>query len=101
MNQTQKIVILIGLIVMVGMVVYPPWTSVDEEGKASSMGYGFLWQPPEVNNEARGNIFGIKINIQLKSTRANSLDYGRLLMQEGVAALVIGGIFALAGKTKS
>ena len=101
MTQAQKLAILIGLILMVGMAVYPPWISVDEDGKATSMGYSFLWKPPEINNEARGNLFGIKINIQLKSTRANSLDYGRLLLQEGVAALVIGGIVAIAGKTRS
>ena len=48
----QKIAVLIGLIVMVGMVIYPPWQSVDADGQASAMGYSFLWKPPEVQNIA-------------------------------------------------
>ena len=95
----QKIAVLIGLMVMVGMVIYPPWQSVDADGKASAMGYSFLWKPPEVQNIAHANMLGLDINVKLKSTTADSIDYGRLLVQEAVVAVVIGGLFVLGAKS--
>ncbi|MBP6745855.1 hypothetical protein KA344_11515 [bacterium] len=95
----QKIAVLIGLIVMVGMVIYPPWQSVDADGQASAMGYSFLWKPPEVQNIAHANLLGLDINVKLKSTTADSIDYGRLLVQEAVVAVVIGGLFVLGAKS--
>ncbi|CAN5224178.1 hypothetical protein BH11CYA1_BH11CYA1_48020 [soil metagenome] len=94
----QRLAVVIGLIVMVGMVLYPPWQSVDEDNKASAMGYSFLWKPPEVQNAVHANLLGLDINVKLKSTKANSIDYGRLLVQEAVALLVIGGVWALGAK---
>ncbi len=95
----QKLAVVIGLIVMVGMVIYPPWQSVDSDNKASAMGYSFLWKPPEVQNIAHANVFGLDINVKLKSTTANAIDYGRLLVQEAVVAIVIGGLWVLGAKS--
>lgn len=100
MMNSKTIVIILGIVIMAGMAISPPWQSIDQDGKAVAMGYSFLWKPPVIQNKATGNLFGIEIDINLKSTRANSIDYGRLLMQEAVAALVVAGIYLLVGKGK-
>ncbi len=96
----KTLTITLGIVIMIAMAIYPPWQSIDQDGKVVAMGYSFLWKPPEVQNKATGNLFGIEIDINLKSTRANSLDYGRLLIQEAVVALVVAGVCLLVGKGK-
>ncbi|MCK5708093.1 MAG: hypothetical protein KAI43_10610 [Candidatus Aureabacteria bacterium] len=87
MNFKQKIVLWIGIAIIVGMGIFPPWKV--ERGKKSNMfnevfnddkytpsliisnGYHFLFNPP---------------------SRAKGIDVGRLFVQIGLVTIITGGL---------
>jgi len=82
MNFKQKIVLWIGIAIIVGMGLFPPWKV--ETGKERifsgkkytpsfivSSGYHFLFNPP---------------------SRAKGIDVGRLFVQIGLVAIITGGV---------
>jgi len=90
----RNIIIGCGLLVMVAMVFYPPWTYQDSSGSNEAMGYNFLWKPPVRSNDAKADIFGLKIKVDGPDTTANNIDMSKLLQQEVVAlAIVVGLVF--------
>lgn len=96
MNRLHMSVMILGFAVMVGMLVYPPWVSQDSD-KQLPMGYGFLWSPPARNVEVPA-LESRWININLSETRkANSIDFGRLLIQEAIAFAVLFGFNRMIG----
>ena len=98
MNKTQQIIILVGLLGVIAMGVYPPWVYVDEDKVAHAMGYAPIWSPPTVRQRDSANIFGLKLELNVRSQTANSLDIVRLLTQFAVLSVVLGGAFVLTRK---
>jgi len=101
MNRLHMSVMILGFAVMVGMLVYPPWVAQGADGQSQPMGYGLLWSPPSHNVEVPA-IESKWININLSETRkANSVDFGRLLLQEAIAFAVLFGFNRmLSGRSK-
>lgn len=95
----RNIIIGCGLLVMVAMAFYPPWTYKDSSGTNEAMGYNFLWKPPVRSNDARADIFGLKINIDAPDTKANNIDMSKLLYQEMIALAVVAGLVFLVRLT--
>lgn len=81
MNKNQKIVIMIGLIVIVLMGVVPPWVytfSLQGSRSKYSAGYSPIVSPPP--RQADHPAYGV------------SLDISRLLMQWALVGMVAGGL---------
>ncbi len=78
-----KLVTIACLLVMVGMLIYPPWVHQEENGEIKPMGYGFIWQPPQ--RELSAEFLGLRFSA---SEEANSIDFARLAAQE-LAALAL------------
>lgn len=95
MNNSQKAVIVIGVVVLSLMAVYPPWQRVEPGEGAKSMGYGALWQPPREERDATADLFGLKIHMDMEPITANRVDAGRLATQMLVVALVMFGAIML------
>ena len=95
----RNIIIGCGLLVMVAMALYPPWTYQDENGSNQAMGYNFLWKPPARSNDAKADIFGLKIKIDGPDTKANSIDMSKLLFQEVIALAIVAGLVFLVRLT--
>ena len=95
----RNIIITVGLVTMVAMAFYPPWTYSDGEGKVEAMGYNFLWKPPVRSNDAHANIFGLKINVDGPDTKANAIDISKLLYQEAIALAIVAGLVFLVRLT--
>lgn len=100
MNQAQRIILGVGILLVVAMVAYPPWQVVDSSGAKRNLGYGFLWNPPVEEVKGHANIFGFEINVNLDTRKANSINLAQLLVQVGGAAIVVAGLMALGrGRT--
>jgi len=69
MNRNQKIVVIIGLVIIVFMGLFPPWKFIFS-GTPMAMGYKFLFSPPGVAN----------------------VDSFRLLVQWLGVCIVVGGL---------
>lgn len=91
----RNIIIGCGLLVMVAMACYPPWTYKDGNGSNQAMGYNFLWKPPVHSNDARADIFGLKIKVDGPDTTANNIDMSKLLYQEMIALAIVAGLVFL------
>lgn len=98
MNKKQQIVIVVGILAVIAMGLYPPWVHVDEDKVAHAMGYAPIWSPPTIRQRDSANIFGLKVELNLRSQTANSLDIVRLLTQFAVLSVVVGGAFVLTKK---
>lgn len=100
MNQMQKVILCVGIVLIAAMVAYPPWQIVDSSGSKKNLGYGFLWNPPVEEVKGHANIFGLEINLNLDTRRANSINLAQLMLEIGGAAVVIAGLMAVTrGKT--
>lgn len=85
-NKKQRIIILVGLIVVVFMFLFPPWVFRYPNNARSNAGYAFIINPP-----APGGYGGMVAN----------LDGGRLLIQLLGVSIIIGGAILLLSKKKS
>ncbi len=100
MNQMQRVILCVGIAMVAAMVAYPPWQIVDSSGAKHNLGYGFLWNPPVEEVKGHANIFGLEINVNLDTRRANSINLVQLLLEVGGAAVVVAGLMAATrGKT--
>lgn len=95
----KNIIIACGIVVMIAMAFYPPWTYSDASGHKESMGYNFLWKPPVKSNDANANLFGLKINIDGPDTKANDIDMSKLLYQELIALAIVASLVFLVRLT--
>ena len=50
MNKVQRAVLTAGLILMIAIAVYPPWT-LKLEGQPVALQYSFVWKAPQLGNE--------------------------------------------------
>ena len=50
MNKVQRAVLTVGLILMIAIAVYPPWT-LKLEGQPVALQYSFVWKAPQLGNE--------------------------------------------------
>ena len=98
MNRAQRVVILIGLLVIVAMVLYPPWSAEEPplESRAArrvSAGYHPLFAPPgEVRIASHGALYAVV---------ADRIDIGRLLGQcIAVAFVAFLLVLELSGRKK-
>jgi hypothetical protein len=97
MDQQQKIVVWVGLIVIVAMGIYPPWIeSLDTTFLSDGLkvgprsgGYHWIFRPPEVPQWAWS-----RKSEQLKTEVLwnHSLDVPRLLVQWAMVCFVVGGL---------
>ena len=97
MNRAQIVALVVGITLMIGMGLYPPWrVELSETQKWRSSAYGFLFAPPRMaafvpDRYQKGpTIF--------RSCRAIGLDVSRLLVQwVVVTALTAGAIVVIGG----
>lgn len=82
MNNTQKMVFLIGVTVIAWMGMYPPWKEAGPKGMPRD--YGAIYAPPKVSDPEKGL----------------EIDFARLLLQVGVAAILTGGLITASSTQK-
>ena len=56
MNGNQKILLIVVAIVLVAMLLYPPFVYQGLHGNAANAGYGFIWDAPGANRNAVVNL---------------------------------------------
>ena len=49
-NNTQRAIATVGLILLIAVAVYPPWT-LKLEGQPVAMQYSFIWKAPQLGDE--------------------------------------------------
>ncbi|MCC7531418.1 MAG: hypothetical protein IT342_23145 [Candidatus Melainabacteria bacterium] len=98
MNKNQQLIILIGLLVTLAMGIYPPWVHVDEDKVTHAMGYAPIWKPPTIRKRDSAEILGFKLELDVRSQTANTLDIARLLTQFVVLSVIVGGALVLTKK---
>ena len=82
MNRRQIIVMWMGILVMVGMCVYPPWTKGYTRSKGwAPDGYALIFLRPDYGYAERRDRLIIRI------------DMTRLIVQEAAVVLLFGGLF--------
>lgn len=104
MNPIQKELLVYGVIVMVAMLAFPPWTrntqhvstapdlSAVQTETQESAGYSWLFEPPKANNQP-GYGYGNYESVQI--------DFSRLFVQWLAAAFVTGaGLLYFKGSDK-
>jgi hypothetical protein len=95
MHKTQQLIVVIGFGIIILMGIFPPWSFIDENKVPHSMGYAPIWKPPVNRSQESAEIFGIKLQLNLQSQAANSIDFAKLVMQIAIVALVTGGAVLL------
>jgi hypothetical protein len=95
MHKTQQIIVLIGILVISLMVLYPPWVYVDHHQTQHPMGYAPIWKPPIERQHDTAELFGIKLQLDLQTHSANTIDLFRLLVQIAGVCAVAGGATVL------
>ena len=50
MNKKQRNILIVGLIIAAGMILYPPWMEISPNDDFLNLGYAFLFSPPESEN---------------------------------------------------
>lgn len=85
-NKKQRIIILVGLIVIAFMFILPPWVFRYPNNARSNAGYGFIINPP-----TRGSAGGMAAN----------LDGERLLIQLLGVSIILGGAILLSAKKET
>lgn len=96
MHKTQQLIVLTGFGIIVLMGIFPPWSFVDESKVTHFMGYSPIWKPPVNRSHESAEIFGVKLQLNLQSEAANSIDFSKLLMQIAIVAVVTGGASLLS-----
>lgn len=89
----QKVLLLLGMLMVIAMCLYPPWQYAEPGKPAMSMGYAPIWQPPVVQEQAKADLFGFKLQMGTTTFRANQIDLLRLAIQcsimVGVTAILV------------
>lgn len=49
-NNTQRAIATVGLLLLIAIAVYPPWT-LKLEGQPVALQYSFVWKAPQLGNE--------------------------------------------------
>jgi hypothetical protein len=101
MNRTQQFVVLVGAIFTMTMIVFPPWLYVDDNQASHPMGYAPIWQPPVVREQENANIFGFKLQLDVQSRKANTIDLLRLAMQIAIIAGLVTGAAVVTRKASA
>jgi hypothetical protein len=52
MNKTQKFLLWLAIIVILGLGLFPPWTRIDAQGVKRHRGHAFLLNPPRSSVDA-------------------------------------------------
>ena len=87
MNRKQKGVLLVGIAVMAGMMLFPPWYGRKKD-YYRSMGYHLVFTPPyDKATTTKGGAY-----FRPKMVR---IDKDRLAIQCLIAALITGGLMAV------
>jgi hypothetical protein len=100
-GSTTSLVVLAGFVIIVLMGLFPPWSYVDDSKVAHSMGYAPVWKPPINRSSESASFLGFKLQVNLQSETANTIDFAKLMMQIGIVALVCGGAVTLLKRTAS
>jgi len=96
MQKTQQLIVIIGIVLIFLMSLYPPWVYVDDDSKTQHhMGYGPIWKPPVDRQRDTAELFGIKLQLNVQTRTANTIDLFRLIMQIAVVFTVAGGSVVL------
>jgi hypothetical protein len=69
------------MLMVIAMCLYPPWQYAEPGKPAFSMGYAPIWQPPVVQEQAKAELFGFKLQMGTNTFRANQIDLLRLAIQ--------------------
>ena len=85
MNSKQKKVLWIGIVIVVLMGLFPPWTDTLEGFRTEPRGYVIIFKPPY----SRGGAWGVQI------------DFQRLILQWLIVGFVIGGLLITSKNRKS
>lgn len=86
LNKAQKVILWIGILLLIAMTLYPPWTAVTNPPDYSvkqSIGYGIFMRPPR-------SPLGYESYVVI--------NYGRVFLQWAGLAVVTGFIMWLARK---
>jgi hypothetical protein len=95
MQKIQQIILFTGLAVIAAMTLFPPWSYVDDNKVNQPMGYAPLWKPPMEQHQNSANILGFKVQLNLETQKANTIDLGRLAIQYALVGAVTAGALAL------
>lgn len=84
MDKNAKKIVFVGVVVIVLMGIFPPWTTVlrNKNGNfisESSEGYGFLLDPPEPYKKSRLESVTIdwkRLSLQMALVPSNSYNFG-------------------------
>jgi hypothetical protein len=101
MHKIQQLIVVIGFGIIVLMGIFPPWSFVDENKVPHSMGYAPIWKPPVIRSHDSAEIFGLKLQLNLQSQAANSIDFSKLVMQIAIVAMVTGGAVFLFNRAST
>ncbi len=98
MQKTQKIVVLTGIILIFLMGIFPPWLYVDESKVGHPMGYAPIWKPPVDRQRDTAELLGFKLQMDIQTQKANTIDLARLLIQIAILSVVTTGVVVLLKK---
>ena len=56
MNNTQRAIATVGLILLIAVAVYPPWT-LKLEGQPVALQYSFVWKAPQLGDELAQSLY--------------------------------------------
>ncbi len=92
MNTTQKAVLLVGLMVLVGMFLYPPWM-ITLSGGEFYYGYAPLWHSPLREPETAFDFFTRAGSPSLPRSTREHINYSRLLLQWFLVSVGMGVLY--------
>jgi hypothetical protein len=87
MNDKQKVSLVIVIVVVAVMLLFPPFNFTSMNGIIFNLGYGFIFDPPTLENPSGSPLTG-------------AVDIGVLITQ-WIGVLVIGGITFFMLKNKN
>lgn len=102
MDSFKQSILLVGGIIIVGMILCPPWMRVTPGLPTRAVGYSFLWNAPEVSEWVEpveaptptGPVMGVapppEAAAKASGPPSYSIDWMRLLSQLGLAAMMTG-----------
>lgn len=91
MGKTQNQIAFIALLIISLMGAFPPWAYVDQDKVSHPMGYAPIWAPPVQRQHDSAEILGFKLEMDVRTQTANSIDWLRLLTQIAIVSGIAGG----------
>jgi hypothetical protein len=103
LNTTQRVIILVGIVLIVGIGIYPPWTYTFTSKtiyKEEPAGYAFIASPPQLPTDAHMTGRSPRAVIVLPSPGYGlKIDMWRLLIQWAVTIAASGlGVLVTASR---